>query len=204
MLARSEGSRELSSPPCSLGAFGASWISRHLIYSAAFLPREKHQLLIKRTHFCSSVIPVLPRSPQGRGAVNYLASPFSHRGGTVSVVGCHRANSAGSQLSPSTKPSPTKCPRCPPKARAGGDLQGTGQPPAAGLEGRHSPKPPAALLSLEVADKALGSPAGTLLPLSDCFGRGSPPPPPFPGFSGAGASSGLICFAHSKEFHLKR
>lgn len=144
MLARSEGSRELSSPPCSLGAFGASWISRHLIYSAAFLPREKHQLLIKRTHFCSSVIPVLPRSLRGRGAVNYLASPFSHRGGTVSVVGCHRANSAGSQLSPSTKPSPTAPPNAPdalPKQGLGEICRAQGRPQQLGSRAGTAPSP---------------------------------------------------------------
>lgn len=127
---RGEQGAELP-PPCSLGAFGASWISRHLIYSAAFLPREKHQLLIKRTHFCSSVIPVLPLSLQGRGAVNYLASPFSHQGGTVSVVGCHRAGSPGSQLSPSTNPSPTAPPNVPdalPKQGLEGICRAQGRP----------------------------------------------------------------------------
>lgn len=39
--------KEPSCPSCSAGVFRASPILRHLIYSTRFLPREKHQLLIK-------------------------------------------------------------------------------------------------------------------------------------------------------------
>lgn len=39
--------KEPSCPSCSAGVFRASPILRHLIYSTLFLPREKHQLLIK-------------------------------------------------------------------------------------------------------------------------------------------------------------